>query len=46
MKLPRRSFLHLMAGAVALPNLARRKCPDLSSAAGALCQSVAAGRLD
>jgi hypothetical protein len=35
MKLPRRKFLHLTAGAVALPTVSRRECASLSVASGA-----------
>ena len=47
MKLPRRQFLHLAAGAAALPAVSRdRAGANLSVAAGALIVGFAAGRRD
>ena len=47
MKLPRRQFLHLAAGAAALPAVSRdRKGASLSDAAGAHHRRLSAGRRD
>ena len=43
MKLPRRAFLHLAAGAAALPAMSHSMGASLSDAAGAHYRSVCAG---
>ena len=43
MKLPRRDFLHLAAGAAALPVIRHRDGANLSGAAGANYRRFAAG---